>query len=254
MFLAIRRHVNATSVVAVLALVFAMTGGAYAASKYLITSTKQISPKVLKSLQGKAGPAGAQGAAGAGGPQGAQGSVGPAGSNGTNGSNGTKGETGPAGGKGATGPAGKTGEPWPAGGTLPSKATETGGWEFGDGNAGTGETYTAISFTIPLAKALPEKNAQGNPVGFPTGAVGTAGEEHIKNCPGNVEEPKAAPGFLCVYTGASQEISTNFPLLLTLNSSPSNLHFGASTTGSVLLEFSEGPKSYAVGSWAVTGE
>jgi hypothetical protein len=33
-----------------LALVFAMTGGAYAARKIIITSTKQISPKVLKKL------------------------------------------------------------------------------------------------------------------------------------------------------------------------------------------------------------
>ncbi|MGH2879601.1 MAG: hypothetical protein ACRDK4_08360, partial [Solirubrobacteraceae bacterium] len=51
-----------------LALVFAMTGGAYAAKKYLITNTKQISPKVLKQLKGAkgpAGPAGPEGKAGA---------------------------------------------------------------------------------------------------------------------------------------------------------------------------------------------
>ena len=91
MFNAIRTRINATTVLAVLALVFAMTGGAYAAKKYLITSTKQISPSVLKALQGKAGAAGAPGVAGA---QGAQGPGGPAG---TAGSAGGKGETGPAG-------------------------------------------------------------------------------------------------------------------------------------------------------------
>ncbi len=85
-----RIHVSPTSVIATLALVFAMTGGAYAAKKYLITSTKQISPSVLKALQGKAGPAGAAGAAGA---QGPAGPAGPAGK----GEKGEKGDTGSSG-------------------------------------------------------------------------------------------------------------------------------------------------------------
>ena len=38
---------------ATLALIFAMSGGAYAASHYLITSTKQIKPSVLGHLKGK---------------------------------------------------------------------------------------------------------------------------------------------------------------------------------------------------------
>ncbi len=58
--------------VAIVALVFAMSGGAFAA-KYLITSTKQIKPSVLKSLKGKEGPRGL------------------AGTNGTNGANGKDG-------------------------------------------------------------------------------------------------------------------------------------------------------------------
>ncbi len=58
MLRAITRHVSASGVLAVIALVFAMTGGAYAAKRYLITSTAQISPKVLKTLKGKPGPAG----------------------------------------------------------------------------------------------------------------------------------------------------------------------------------------------------
>src|ERR1700740_2610486 len=96
MFSTIRRRIHLTpaTVIAGLALVFAMSGGAYAAKKYLITSTKQISPSVLKSLQGKAGPAGApgtQGAPGPAGPAGPAGVKGADGANGTNGSNGTNG-------------------------------------------------------------------------------------------------------------------------------------------------------------------
>jgi hypothetical protein len=85
------------NVVATLALVFAMAGGAAAASHYLITSSKQISPKVLKELK-TAGPRGAAGAAGPGGPAGPSG---PAGANGTNGAPGTEGK------QGAQGPEGK---------------------------------------------------------------------------------------------------------------------------------------------------
>ena len=43
-----RGRLSYANVAMTLALVFAMSGGAYAASKYVITSTKQISPKVLK--------------------------------------------------------------------------------------------------------------------------------------------------------------------------------------------------------------
>ena len=63
----------------VLVLVFAMSGGVYAAKHYVITSTKQISPKVIPVLKGKAG------ASGAAGPRGAPGSQGTAGANGSNG-------------------------------------------------------------------------------------------------------------------------------------------------------------------------
>ncbi len=55
---AIRSRMTYANVIATLAMVFAMTGGAYAAKKYLITSTKQIKPSVLSQLKGKAGSAG----------------------------------------------------------------------------------------------------------------------------------------------------------------------------------------------------
>jgi hypothetical protein len=71
-----RRRPSVTTVVACLALFFALGGSALAASKYLITSTSQIKPSVLKSLQGKRGPAGTPGAPGAAGAAGAAGAEG----------------------------------------------------------------------------------------------------------------------------------------------------------------------------------
>jgi len=60
----LRRHLTYSNVIATLALFFAMTGGALAAKHYLINSTKQISPKVLKKLKGRTGRTGATGKAG----------------------------------------------------------------------------------------------------------------------------------------------------------------------------------------------
>lgn len=74
-----RRHISYANVVATLALVFAMSGGALAAKHYLIESTKQIKPAVLGKLRGARGAAGARGAigpAGAGGKEGAPGKEG----------------------------------------------------------------------------------------------------------------------------------------------------------------------------------
>jgi len=71
-----RRHLNYANVVATLALVFAMSGGALAAKHYLINSTKQINPKVLKKLKGNTGKTGAAGAIGATGKEGPPGKEG----------------------------------------------------------------------------------------------------------------------------------------------------------------------------------
>jgi hypothetical protein len=74
-----RRHLNYANVTATLALVFAMSGGALAAHHYLIVSTKQIKPSVLKSLKGNTGKTGPGGPAGPAGPGGSAGPAGPAG-------------------------------------------------------------------------------------------------------------------------------------------------------------------------------
>jgi hypothetical protein len=87
-----RRRPSYANVASTLALIVAVGGGtAFAASHhYIITSTKQIKPKVLRTLHGKNGKNGKDGNNG---------------KKGTNGTNGVTGPTGPTGATGATGPA-----------------------------------------------------------------------------------------------------------------------------------------------------
>lgn len=85
-----RRHLSFANVTSLLALMVALGGSAFAAS-YVITSTKQIEPKVLKKLKGRngtpgpVGPAGAQGTPGARGERGEAGAQGPQGPQGATG-------------------------------------------------------------------------------------------------------------------------------------------------------------------------
>lgn len=65
--------------VACLALFVALTGTGIAASHYLVTSTKQIKPSVLRALHGKRGPEGPAGPTGFAGAPGARGPAGPEG-------------------------------------------------------------------------------------------------------------------------------------------------------------------------------
>jgi len=103
-----RTHLTYANVTATLALVFAMSGGALAAKHYLINSTKQISPKVLKALKGKTGKTGATGKQG---PAGKDGAPGPTGNEGQHGAEGIKGERGPEGKEGPKGEKGLQGLP-----------------------------------------------------------------------------------------------------------------------------------------------
>jgi hypothetical protein len=139
--------------------VFALGGTAVAAKHYLITSTGQIKPSVLKQLKGNVGPRGPQGIQGElgprgiAGPQGAQGFAGAAGAPGANavgvtgnegeeglkGATGEAGPTGPAGANGtngAIGARGETGATGPSGG--PAGPTGPTGPEGSGGTGGTG--------------------------------------------------------------------------------------------------------------------
>ena len=255
----IRRHLSYANVTATLALVFAMSGGALAASHYLITSTKQIKPSVLSSLKGKAGPAG------------------PAGANGTNGANGTPGgpgEKGPQGGPGSNGSPGTsvTGVPatageCPSGGekytsasgsvpvcngttgftkTLPPEATETGIWSY-QGPGTENVLLLPISFPIPL-----EKGIEGGHV-----EVITENAEGGPHCDkGQANEPKAAPGYLCIYVGQLQEFevkeghvaNSGQGIVFPVNGAKEE---GTNTTGGLLHVYEEHAEEGS-GTWAVT--
>jgi hypothetical protein len=125
-------------IIASIALIAALGGGAYAASNGLSGKQKKEVETIAKKFAGKPGAPGATGPAG---PAGATGPAGPAGA------------TGPAGSTGNTGATGKEGSPWPAGGTLPSGKTETGSWSAAGFLPPEESRPYAISYPIPLAKA-----------------------------------------------------------------------------------------------------
>lgn len=237
----IRVRLTYANVLMTAVLVLAMSGGAYAASKYAITSTKQISPKVLKSLQGKAGRDGAPGSAGAKGETGAAGPTGPAGSQGPQG---PKGENGT---NGANGTNGKDGSPWTASGTLPKGKTETGTWSVSAGP--TNAPIFMISFTLPLASSLGAAEVH---------YVASTGNG--STCPGSVAKPEAEPGNLCVYETLATGVEKEGPIAKALIFDPSVSlshgvpNHGAGTSGAVVYLSKEGTGEppFGYGTWAVT--
>ncbi|HEY8810199.1 MAG TPA: hypothetical protein VIM28_09275, partial [Solirubrobacterales bacterium] len=170
MFSPLRNRFGIPGVISVIALVFAMMGGAYAASN------NSGGGKATASAKAKRGPRGPKGPTG---PAGPQGPAGPAGKDGANGASGAPGADGksveveaagaecPEGGskfkvggvvkgaacngeEGEPGEDGEDGEPGilHSGESLPSGATETGSWIFPGGSPQG--TTTAVSFPIPL--------------------------------------------------------------------------------------------------------
>lgn len=170
MLKAIRRNLSPPTAIAVVALVFAMTGGAFAAKDYATGSAEASKGK--KGQRGPKGPRGKQGRPGLAGPQG---------------------PVGPQGATGPQGPKGDAGDPWVAGGFLPSGKSLGGTWIAGVGPEilpGKGAAAASISFGIPLkappAIVIVKKDKEG--------------EEHAADCPGSLAVPLAANGKLCLYT------------------------------------------------------
>jgi hypothetical protein len=167
----LRKHLTYANVVATLALVFAMSGSAIAAKHYLITSTSQISPKVLKKLKaagrtGKRGPSGSQGVTGA---QGAAGS---------------QGIRGPEGPKGVERPKGVEGKSPLS--QLPPGVSESGVYGIAAARSNGGHIAQAITFPIPLTSTISVSNVLYTETATP-----------IAHCSG---PGHADPGFLCIYS------------------------------------------------------
>lgn len=148
-------------VVAIVALVVALTGTAFAANKFI---TKKEAIKIAKRYAGKNGAPGAQG------PAGPPGAAGAAGEKGATGSTGPEGEVGPTG---------------PAGTELLAGQTETGTWGF----SGINEFGPVAMISFPLR--LSEQ---------PTHIIWRGAQTSNSECPGDAEHPAAAPGNLCIFS------------------------------------------------------
>lgn len=296
-----RKHLNASTIVAVAALVFAMTGGAFAVSggsgngghATAVAAKKKSKKASSKGVRGPAGPRGATGPAGPAGPAGPKGETGSAGKDGTNGANGKDGAPGTPGTNGEdvnvktlskgqggcneggaefsnkTGKASACNGEAAAGGgfpkTLPKGDTETGTWTTRNSSEypqEDEEVYEdiSISFTIPLAEPLAKEH----------GLFVTTEEQKNKSgasyehCGGEVEEPKAKEGYLCIYQGATIKLAKHAETYTVVGtSSPAEPSLGSvGRTGARLLvafvDHSPEDKGFReremAGSWAVTAE
>jgi Collagen triple helix repeat (20 copies) len=268
----LRNRFGIPGVISVIALVFAMLGGAYAASDNGGSGSKASAsakkgPRGPRGPKGPAGPAGPAGPQGPAGPAGAKGDTGAAGSNGTNGKDGEDGTDGTDGVSVTTSAA--SAEECPSGGikvtsasppakvcngqtgfveTLPSEATEKGTWSF-QGTGGVIQT-APISFPIPLsaADAASIKKAR-----FSTEPAAAFEPE----CPGTINDPKAEPGALCFYV---YEETGELPGVLPQPTGVYRPDFtggdvgatGIGTTGVLLYYESASTSKHAGGTFAVT--
>lgn len=217
----IHRRLGTTGfAIAIVALVAALGGGAYAASGGFSAKQKQEIRKIAKGVvqpgpQGPAGTPGSQGLPGPQGPTGATGEQGPRGEKGEKGERGFKGESPfviplePNNGTGHCEEGGgakfvnETGEAFACNGeggeggeggfpeTLPSGHTAAGFWQvIGESGVILGESAVAmISLPLPLATP-PTETIMIN--------AGSSAEDQAK-CPGEAGEPKATPGVFCLY-------------------------------------------------------
>jgi Collagen triple helix repeat (20 copies) len=225
-------------IVAILALIAALGGGAYAATTG--------GGKATVSAKAKKGPRGPKGATGATGATGAQGPAGPKGDTGPKGDVGARGDTGAPGAPGAPGKNGTNGTNGTTGftDTLPAGKTETGTFADSEHNidgGGVNEILIPISFSIPLPASSEE-------VVF-LNQTETEAEAGTGGCTGTAIEPTAPPGVLCIYTLEEAKTKITSKPGFVFGGSP-----GYQKPGALMRFFiEESPASlYINGTWAVT--
>lgn len=225
----LRTSFGIPGVISVIALVFAMVGGAVAANDLASSNggKASASAKAKKGPRGPKGPAGPAGPTGPAGPAGPKGDVGAPGLAGAPGASVTsspesKGVNCKEGGSkfsagasttfacnGEKGAKGEEGEPGPPGPScnlsgeclLPAGATETGTWSASTPAPEEAfALWTSISYPLRLAET---SEATPHFVTF-------AEEGLVPECPGNSIEPKALAGNVCLYEGTQNNVAVPF--------------------------------------------
>jgi hypothetical protein len=142
-----------------------------------------------------------------------------------------------------------------SGGILSKGSSETGVWTSENENSKT-ESYEfrEVSFSIPLAAALPSGHAV-----FVTAAEQTEKKgEKYEHCLGGVEEPKALDGYLCIYQGYTENPAAGeFEVggITPPGVEPGSDHTAGRSGAVFILRYEGGAaRHYMQGSWAVTGE
>jgi Collagen triple helix repeat (20 copies) len=222
----VRKRLNYANVTATLALFFALSGGAIAAKRYLISSTKQISPKVMKALKGNRGPAGSGGSSGAAGATGLTGKEGPQGREGAQGKEGAPGREGAP---GKEGPAGKDGA------VAGFSATHGEPVDFTSGSEGT--PTTIVSKALPAGNfivngkvevLLSDSKTEGS------AAMGCKLTDTPSSGGGSAVSDSAPWASLMNYSTVSASVAQNtLPLTLAVSS---ELHASTATLGCYVLK------------------
>jgi hypothetical protein len=281
----LRNRFGIPGVISVIALVFAMLGGAYAA-------TNSGSGKATASAKAKKGPRGPKGATGPAGPAGPAGPTGPAGAKGDAGSNGSNGKDGANGTNGTNGTSVTTAS---FSGSKGACNEEQGGVEVKSASPAAfvcnglqgepgeqgeqgedgeeGSPWTAGGTLPPGSTEIggwaftgTEADTAGinAPISFSIGLAAAVSSAHTHfsteegfatPCPGTAAAPKANPGEVCVYMNSQEAVQgTSFEGIYKLSGNNGPEGKGANRAGA-RLRFAPPTEALASGSgsFAVTG-
>lgn len=219
-----RPRIGYSGVVATIALFVALGGGAYAAIELPANSvgTRELRRDAVTAAKVRDGSLLARDFRAGQLPAGPKGEAGPAG---------PKGDPGQTGPRGERGEQGQQGEPGPFPATLPVGKTMTGLYAL-SGRHEENYAFPLVTISYPFRLAV-----------APGVTFLDVGELPSPTCPGDVDDPKAVSGHLCIY----QSVNRTGVTLVNISGNAGKI--GAAF--SVLAP--QGDEFEVVGSWAVTG-